>query len=147
MKPGKTIAGKTYLHHSAIKCRPDLQTFVLAALQYLPINWDWNVVRVCPKTREIAFFQSPDFDSAFEPTVGPALIINSMGQIRKWSQSGFIYHHKHLFVASDYQGFDLSASIRRSSQWEKLNPDKSKIGRRSYWEKKVIPLLDSSQNP
>jgi len=54
-----------------------------------------------------------------------------------------IYHHKWLFVADDYQGFDVVASKTRSEQWIALGDvDRSRIGRKSYWEERVVPQLN-----
>ena len=144
-KVGKKIGGRTYLHHSAVRLRPDLESLVRQA-QSLAGHWRWNVVRIDPRRQEVAFFQSPDFDTAPEPTVGPALVVNvATGGTRRWSQPGLIYHHKHLFVGPGYRGFDVAASARRSGRWESLGVDKSRIGRRDYWEREVTPRLNPPQ--
>ena len=55
----------------------------------------------------------------------------------------YIYHHKWLFVAEDYSGFDVSASRVRSQCWVALTGiDRSKIGRKSYWEQYVVARLN-----
>ena len=54
-----------------------------------------------------------------------------------------IYHHKWLFVDDDYPGFDVAQGKLRSAAWLALpDVDKSRIGRRSYWQTHVVPRLD-----
>jgi hypothetical protein len=109
-------------------------------------DWAWHVVRVDRTAQEVAFVQSPDFDTAPEPTVGAMRIVYLPScRVRVWKQGGRIYHHKHLFVAPDYTGFDLEASRVRSEHWERLGVDKSKIGRRDYWQREVLPLLEGER--
>jgi hypothetical protein len=55
----------------------------------------------------------------------------------------YIYHHKWLFVDDDYDGFNLEVSRRRSETWTQIpDIDNSRIGRRSYWLERVVPLLE-----
>jgi hypothetical protein len=55
----------------------------------------------------------------------------------------YIYHHKWLFVADDYDGFDVEESKARSDAWLALpEVDKSRIGRACYWHTHVVPRLD-----
>lgn len=142
-RPGKSVGGRVYLHRSAIKFRPDLEPLIRRAQRLLGRRVAWDVARVDPGRGEVAFVSSPDFDIAPEPTVGPAVVVDLVtGDVREWDQPGLIYHHKHLFVAPDYDGFDIEASARRSERWERLDVDKSRIGRRDYWEREVLPKLN-----
>ena len=51
------------------------------------------------------------------------------------------------FVADDYAGFDVAASKQRSLTWMALEGiDKTRIGRKSYWVKQVIPRLSSADD-
>jgi len=51
------------------------------------------------------------------------------------------------FVADDYAGFDVAASKQRSLTWMALEGiDKTRIGRKSYWVKLVIPRLSSADD-
>jgi hypothetical protein len=142
VKIGKKIGSKVYLHRSALELRPDLAALVKRA-ERLVGDWTWHVVRVNRTEQEVAFVQSPDFDTAPEPTVGAMRIVYLTScRVRLFKQGGLIYHHKHLFVAPGYTGFDLEASRARSTRWERLGVDKSKIGRRDYWQREVLPLLE-----
>ncbi|MFN5187713.1 MAG: hypothetical protein ACK5GD_18195 [Planctomycetota bacterium] len=51
-----------------------------------------------------------------------------------------------LFVADDYRGFDVAASKARSERWISLGDvDRSRIGRKTYWEDYVVPRLNNPQ--
>jgi hypothetical protein len=46
------------------------------------------------------------------------------------------------FVADDYDRFNVEESRVRSQQWISLpNVDRSRIGRKSYWEQQVVPRM------
>jgi hypothetical protein len=50
-----------------------------------------------------------------------------------------------VFVVDDNQGFNVADSIAHSQQWISLgNVDRSRIGRKSYWEENVVPHLNES---
>ena len=93
----------------------------------------------------VSFVQASDFDASDEPTVGAAITVRANGTTRRREQLAdpFIYHHKWLFVADDYGGFDVDASKQRSKRWTELDGvDRSRIGVRSYWEREVLSRLD-----
>ena len=51
-------------------------------------------------------------------------------------------HHKWLFVADDYQGFDVERSKGRSQRWIAIgNVDRSRIEKKSYWEEHFVPRI------
>ena len=51
-----------------------------------------------------------------------------------------------LFVPDEYPGLDVAESKARSTQWIELgNVDRSRIGRKSYWELFVVPRI-ANQN-
>jgi hypothetical protein len=107
------------------------------------------VVKLDTRTGSVSFIACPDFDTAEEPTVGAVMTVRHDGTTRSRSQLAdpHIYHHKWLFVDDDYAGFDVEASKVRSAVWLALdNVDKSRIGTKSYWEKRVVPRLDSSES-
>jgi hypothetical protein len=57
----------------------------------------------------------------------------------------YIYHHKWLFVSDDYEEFDVEASKSRSERWMALTDvDRSRIGRKSYWDEQVVPRIGQS---
>ena len=139
---GKSIGGGVYVHR-------DYETDVvphdvLANAQQHLDGFDYNIIKYVPKTGAITFIQSPDFDGADEPQIGPAMLVKPDGTKRVMSPSGdpWIYHHKWLFVKDDYPGFDVNDSKRRSAEWMALpDIDYSRIGKKSFWEKFVVPHL------
>jgi hypothetical protein len=64
----------------------------------------------------VSFIRCTDFDSAPEPTVGEIVTVDATGRIRRRPRhrDPEIYHHKWLFVAENYEGFDMEASRRRA---------------------------------
>lgn len=141
---GKEIAGKAYLHR---RYEDVLGKPIEDAKRHLPEDFAYDVVKLDKRTGTVSFIQSPDFDTADEPTVGTLITVKPDGSVTRRGQLADpqIYHHKWLFVADDYDGFDIEASKERSRQWTALDGiDRSCIGRRSYWEQHVVPRLESN---
>ena len=94
-----------------------------------------------------SFIHCPDFDTAEEPSTGNYAVVNTDGSIKSHDAlvDPYIDHHKWLFVAEDYQGFDVTKSQERSVAWMSLDGiDKSLIGKASYWNREVVPRLIES---
>ena len=90
---------------------------------------------------------SESFDSS-EPTVGDIVTVDAEGNVRRRRQprDPEIYHHKWLFVAEDYKGFDVEASRQWSLAWMRFDGiDLARIGRKSYWDKFVVPRLNDME--
>lgn len=103
------------------------------------------MVKLTVANRSVSFVQVPDFDISPEPVIGAIITVKTDGCCRRMEapRDPFIYHHKWLFVKDDYDGFDVQESKRRSAAWLPLPKiDKSRIGRKSYWEKHVEPQVD-----
>lgn len=86
----------------------------------------------------VTFIESEDFDSAREPQVGKAYVVNlNTGKIKTIEPKGQIYHHKWMFVPEDYAGFDIEESKSWSEKWRSVFPvDRkisSRIGYKKYW--------------
>jgi hypothetical protein len=143
-RPGKKVAGSVYVHRSALPQSEIPEQLVARALIALPEDWPYEVIRWNTRSGEIAFIQSPDWDTNPEPVVGHLVAVLPDGTLRT-RRASFknpqIYHHKWMFVSEDYTGFDVAASRRRSAEWEALKPDKRRIGYQHYWEEQVLPLL------
>ena len=139
---GKEIGGAVYVH------RDYEGVFGLEleeARRRLPSDCEYTVVKLNLATITFSFIQVADFDAAPEPTVGATIIVKQDGSTRFINppKNPFIYHHKWLFVKDDYSGFDVDESKRRSLAWMSLpDVDKTRIGRRSYWESEVTQRLD-----
>lgn len=144
---GKTIGGAVYLHRQYEHL---LGSPVQEAKEHLPPDFDYTIVKYHEARGSVSFLHSPDFDTAPEPTVGDSWIIYADGrkQQRRQAADAFIYHHKWLFVADDYIGFDVNASRGRSREWMSLTPpvDYARIGRQSYWEEVELPRLRIIKN-
>ena len=141
---GKEIGGALYLHRS---CEFKIKESVETAKKNLPSEFDYTIVKLNLKTKAVSFIACDEFDSADEPEVGDSIIVHADGRTRKRSKAKDpeIYHHKWLFVADAYQGFDVEASRERSLSWINLEGlNKRKIGKRSYWAENVLPRLNGS---
>src|SRR5690606_1873116 len=140
---GKEIGGAIYVHRSSENV---LGQAIDVARSKLPANFTYEVVKLVPKTGVISFVSSPDFADADEPTVGEIVTVCPDGTIRRRAQRANpeIYHHKWLFVADDYPGFDVEKSKQRSEKWLRLQGvDTKRIGRKEYWETEVVPQIDA----
>lgn len=139
---GKEIAGKVYVHrrYERILGEP-----VNKAKNQVPDDFVYDVVKFDQRTGTVSFIEAADFDTADEPTVGETITVRVDGTITRRGRLADpqVYHHKWLFVADDYDGFDVEASKDRSRQWIVLEGiDSSRIGYRSYWEEHVLPRLE-----
>jgi hypothetical protein len=80
--------------------------------------------------------------------VGDSILVRQDGTTRHLRQpkDPYVYHHKWLFVADDYTGFDVRESKARSRAWMQLaDVDRSRIGKKSYWREKVVPRLQPEE--
>lgn len=139
---GKMIGGGLYVHrdYESVAVPQEILSTAQAQLD----GFDYNIVKYVPKTGAVTFIQSPDFDTADEPMVGPGLLVKPDGskKVIKPPADPWIYHHKWLWVDDSYTGFDVGASKQRSLQWMSLpDIDYSRIGKKSFWEREVLPRL------
>lgn len=141
---GKDIGGAVYLHRQYASALPD-QNRLHEAEQHLPDGFDWNVVKAT-KDGTFTFFNSPDFDTAPEPTGGDYILVGRGGWLKE-GHTNSIWHHKWLWVRDDYTGFDVEKSKQRSRQWTALpDIDYNRIGNKQFWEQNVVPRLQSEAN-
>lgn len=143
---GKEIGGAVYLHRQYESL---LGEAVANAKTHLPDDFDYTVVKYSEKTGLVSFIASPNFDTAPEPTVGDSIAVTPDGRVsrRKQLADPYIYHHKWLFVADDYEGFGVSESKRRSLAWMALpDIDRRRIGRQRYWSDHVLNRLKRTQS-
>lgn len=136
---GKQMIGCVYVHRSSQQILPGINE----AKKHVPENHDYAVVKFNWFNNTFSFIQSPDFDTSSEPTVGDSLIVHADGKTKliKAPRDPWIYHHKWLMVDDNYRGFCVSQNKSHSVRWMKLNPDRSKIGKRSFWLKNILPCL------
>ena len=141
---GKEIGGAVYVHRDY---ENKLGDAVEKAKRHLPESVSYTVVKLNLRTNAVSFIQCVGFDTAPEPTVGEMVTIDAEGNSRRRSQprDPEVYHHKWLFVADDYPGFDVQESVQRSLCWSALEDvDRKRIGRKSYWDEHVIARLSPS---
>ena len=138
---GKEIAGKVYLHKRYEFVLYDEQSFTKAFHTLLEHNpeFEYSIVKLDSKTGNVSFIQCPEFDKEHEPAVGDTVTVRPDGKLtlRKALKDPYVYHHKWLFVGEGYDGFDLEESMKRSEIIEKLEVNKSKIGKKSAWDKVI----------
>jgi len=144
----KRIGGKIYLHKNYIESLDsDLVhevTFALEKAHEVLGSFAWNTVRIKPDgfggAEEVAFQFSPDFDSADEPEVTQTVAVQMTGAdwdiVNLRDHSGLIWHHKWMWVDSDYTGFSYAASKAHSAKWKPFvkKEELPKIGRKKFWE-------------
>ncbi|MBI3928051.1 MAG: class I SAM-dependent methyltransferase [Armatimonadetes bacterium] len=141
---GKVIGDHVYVHRSALDSSDVPARVVASRARHLPRGFRYDIVKYDRKSEAVSFIQSPDWDTADEPTVGDSCRVTPDGKavLRKANpENPQIYHRKYQFVRPDYTGFDVDASRRRAQRWEKLKPDLSRIGYKKYWESQVLPRL------
>lgn len=139
----KKIGTTFYVHKSNIEelfslIDKDTSQRINIAREELPKSFDYSIIKYDKKSNKVSFISSPDWDLAREPLVGDSYttdIFNISFKIIK--SKGQIYHHKWMFVADDYTGFNIEESKRWSKLWtESLPRDraiKSRIGYKKYW--------------
>lgn len=148
-KVGKKIGQTLYIHQSAIDTLTNTAiTLVNEAKKFLPNDFNFEILKINDKNKEVSFIDSPDWNTNHEPIVGDSYKINlSEGKLtyRKGREKNpQIYHHKWMFVKETYKGFDVEESRKRSKKWETLTIkiNKKKIGNQDYWLNEVIPYID-----
>lgn len=142
-KVGKRIGGTLYIHRSAIANNK----LVDEAIQRIPTTFDFAIVKINEKKREVSFIASHDWDSAHEPIVGDSYKVDmNTGKVtfrKRRKTSPQIYHHKWMFVDDSYDGFNVEESKQRSRLWQNSNIDydSKKIGNLDYWNEVVVSKL------
>ena len=137
---GKKIGSSIWVHKSQENVLPRSE---LEKAKEKLNGFSYTVIRYDKETGNFSFIKSSDFDSNSEPTVEDSLLVKKDGSAThtKRSEDPFIYHKKELMVGEDYKGFDIQKAKDRTSKIEAMNLNKSLIGRKSYWEKNVLPKL------
>lgn len=128
-----------------LSCKDDLYPFILIAIEnYDKYGIDYEVIKYDKRKQTISFIQSPDWNSSNEPYVSYSVVINiktcKVKIIKGRKTNPQIYHHKWMFVADDYDGFDVLKSKIRTNILNSVasfndKDVKSKIGNKEYWNK------------
>ncbi len=98
---------------------------------------DANIIKLNLKTRAYQLIFCPRFDDDHEPTLAYTFDSDSLS-MRRYKTNRPIFHHKHMFVRSDYVRFDINESDSRTKSWKQFVPSSDKgfylkIGRERYW--------------
>jgi hypothetical protein len=137
-KIGKQVGSKIYIHKDYAQTVVPIEKIANAIIISGVREDDYICIRYDKKTEEIAFQNSPDFDTADEPRVGITVAVSKDGEYRVTlpkRNNPQIWHHKWMWVGDDYTGFDVEASKARSELWEPYvkKDEKSRIGYLNYW--------------
>ena len=150
---GKVVGTTLYLHKSAVDTLPsDLfnkyNTHLKAMLNEM--EFDFDVIAISKS--DVHFVQCSEWDTEDEPIVEDRVAVWQIND--EWKvelrhapvNNPFIYHHKHLFVNSDYQGFNVDENKLRTHRIElaihteclsgvSRKDITTRMGRLDYWEK------------
>ena len=139
----KVIGNTKYLHRSSLKALSSGEyDRVTETLKQVPNTFKPVVIAIT--TDSIRFTECPEWDNQFEPSVGDSFVVfdNGKTKLNKASKTNpQIYHRRYLFVLDDYQGFDIELDKARVKQWESLNPDKKRMGRKLWWSEFIADKL------
>ena len=144
---GKKMGHDLYVHKDYVGQTPIPQDALQAAMSKLPSGYDFTAVKYNSKDGSFSFIQSPDFDTADEPTVGMSVKVSADGNVKQTRPPSdpWIWHNKWMWVGDDYQGFDVDKAKERSKHWKNyigVNRDvSSRIGKKSYWDQNIVPNL------
>lgn len=146
---GKKMGHDLYVHKNYVDQTPIPQDALQAALARLPEGYDFTAIKYNKQDGSFSFIQSPDFDTADEPTVGVSLKVAADGSVKRTNPPSdpWIWHNKWMWVGDDYPGFDVEQAKQRSKHWKDIiGVDKavsSRIGKKSYWDTNIVPKLKS----
>lgn len=171
---GKVLGKDKWVHVSAIPYLSAKERDLIAravgvidkkSVEHVDFNQD-VIIKISPRSREggVTFCYSPDWKIATEPECG--LMVGVAGldgisatiRVTKPPKIPYIYHHKWMFVADNYAGFNVAKAKKWSELWENhpvvraLMADKSehfrlKIGKKDYWVKNVIIPITNVRTP
>jgi hypothetical protein len=150
---GKIVNGVQYIHNTLIsklsdddwgkyylRARTAIES-VLGNPSY-PLTFKPVIISIDRKKGIVSFTECPEWDNQYEPSVGSRFTVkfakkpvNDQVKFTKANKKNpQIYHRRHLFVAPDYDGFDIESDKLRVTHWHKLSPDGSRMGRRIWWD-------------
>lgn len=135
----KIVSGVVYTHKTNTKDLTSEQVSLvkLAAQKLDPSSLEKiEVLKIDKKQKRVSFIESSDWNTASEPAVGTAYMVDLVkDQVKTIKPRGQIYHHKWMFVGDDYMGFDINESKKWSEKWMSVIPKelKTRIGYKKFW--------------
>ncbi len=132
---GKHMGEWVYVHRNYINKLPAELVALVWRCEQFNLLPEYNAVKVSAKKSVVTFQQSPDFDTANEPTAGEYCRVDlGSDKTACIRRTRSLWHHKWLWVMDDYEGFNVEASFRRSKDWlEIADIDFKRIGNPEYW--------------
>ena len=145
----KTVRDCYYVHRSNVgelmEAFPGLQGPMLDVILSAE-GADWAVAKLDAGRMTLSLIESPDWDSAYEPTVGDSMVFD----LERWgggpptkivrgrASNPQVYHMKELFVAPGYRGFDVEKARRRTAAIARIpGIDPKRKGNADYWDAKM----------
>lgn len=143
----KKIGNCLYVHKSNVKelydsIRDDCMfPFIVVTVElHNKYGLKYEVIKYDKRNKKISFIESPDWNISYEPYISYSVVTDiNTGNVKVISgrkTNPQIYHHKWMFVADDYKGFDIEASKKRSEMLMS-NPSYKEnikiIGNKYFW--------------
>lgn len=158
-KVGKKTPSDFYVHKDYVNqtnIPKEVHDKALAVVKKNYPNFQYTIVKHNPKTNEVSFLHSPDWNTADEPTVGDSVKVTPSGEhkFRKTTASPQIYHKKWTMVGDDYTGFDVEKSKDRTKKYQaaikkvadKTGQTTTEINRKTsfknYWDREIVPHIE-----
>lgn len=150
---GKPVGSQIYFHKNYAEYVVPADELQKARAIAEREGFDYNCMMYDKKEHVVRFDEAPDFDTAREPITGKNMKVYPNGKVvysdGSESQERQIWHHKWMWVADDYQGFDVEESKDWSRKWLKANAYQGKApGFLSQWKERLkdIGLGDEVDN-
>lgn len=143
-KKVKKIGGAIYIHRSNVDAlsQEELDKVwdrlsALARSEYASALGTYEIIKI--KDDSVSFIDCPDWDEADEPTVGNAYNVDASYNVKLTpmkKNNPQIYHHKWMFVADDYDGFNVEEAKAWSKKWQSIIPagHGKYYGYKNYWD-------------
>jgi hypothetical protein len=138
----KIVQGTIYLHKNYVHILPsELKNLIHNALQFIPRNFEWNIVAVNPTTFTIKFLFYPKFDADPHPALKQSLKIDLKNKkvniYLEKSSNPPILHRKETFIEPDYPYYEIFRRLTEAEEKVGLYTKtlKNRIGRKKFWEK------------
>ena len=145
----KTVGDCHYVHRSnlgeLLRRFPELRGPILKVTRSAEGS-DWAVAKLDAGRGTLSLIESPDWDAAYEPTVGDSMVYDlstwaggpPTKVVRGRSSNPQIYHMKEVFVAPGYGGFDVEAARRRTAALARIpGIDAKRKGNADYWDERM----------
>ena len=139
-KPGKKVGYCVYVHkqYEDQVIPKKVLNKAKKMLKYKAHGYSYDCIKWDKKTGNITFQWSSTFNVWHEPMIDKCYLVRADGttQILPDKKDPQIWHHKWMWVADDYEGFNVEDSKAWSKLWEPhvTKEEKRKIGYKSFWD-------------